>query len=409
MAEHIYRCTKCGKEYSPNDVLYLCPTCAQSYCPGQPLEGVLETLFDYDSLRGQMIFRERQTTHSIPTHVGMTPANPDWSLICAVETKWHPQYAVGNTPITKASRLAKEIGSDELWIKNDGLNPSGSLKDRASFLVVAHANQIGEQTIVTASTGNAASALAAVCAAAGKKAIIYVPASAPRAKLLQTKLYGADVIMVDGSYDEAFRLSLEHTEKSGGLNRNTGYHPLTIEGKKTVSLEIYSDLINNLPDNIVVPVGDGVIIAGVYKGFLDLLRIGLIEKLPRLICVQAETSNAIHNLIENGSYQNAEAPVTVADSISVSTPSNAWMAAHAVKETNGFSVTVTDEQILYAQALLARTAGVFAEPAAAAGLAGLKKAITKGNAVNGRTVLLVTGHGLKDIDAPRLTSIRSTC
>jgi len=330
----------------------------------------------------------------------MQPANPDWSHISAVETKYYPQYAVGNTPVVRAPRLEEQTGCDDLWIKNDGLNPSGSLKDRASFLVVAHANQLGESTLVTASTGNAASALAAVCAAAGKKAIIYVPASAPRAKLLQMKLYGAEVRAVDGTYDEAFRLSLEHTEKSGGLNRNTAYHPLTIEGKKTVSLEMFSNFSNSAPDNVIVPVGDGVIIAGVYKGFLDLQRLGLIKELPRLICVQAERSDAIHNLISTGAYRNAAAPTTVADSISVSAPSNAWMACRAVEETRGFSVTVADEEILDAQELLARTTGVFAEPAAAATLAGLRKTIDAGRTISGRTVLLITGHGLKDIDTP---------
>ena len=207
---------------------------------------------------------------------------------------------------------------------------------------MAEANRLKEPSIVTASTGNAASALAAVCAAAGKQAIIFVPESAPKAKLVQMLLYGARVIPVRGSYDDAFRLSLEYTARKGGLNRNTAYHPLTIEGKKTVGLEIYQQNRFKVPDVILVPVGDGVIISGVFKAFYDLKAAGLIAKLPRLVCVQAERSAAIHHYIRTGKYQNARRPATIADSISVSIPSNAHMARKAVLDSRGFSMTVSD-------------------------------------------------------------------
>jgi threonine synthase len=349
--------------------------------PGEPLRGVLEAEFDYE-------------------HIGRTfdRAAPDWSLFSAVEPVHFPPYAVGNTPLVRVPRLGAELGLDNLWVKNDGLNPSGSLKDRASFLVVAEANRIGEERIVTASTGNAASALAAVCAAAGKKAVIFVPASAPKAKLVQMRLYGAEVIAVNGTYDEAFRLSLEYTKERGGLNRNTAYHPLTIEGKKTVALEIWAQCGFSAPDWVVVPVGDGVILSGVHKGFKDLHLAGLAERLPRLVCVQAESSDAIHRYVESGRFLPAAAPVTVADSISVSVPSNAHMARRAITESEGFSVTVSDAEILDGQALLARTTGIFAEPAAAAAVAGLRKGAERFRK-DERVIPLVTGHGLKDVDA----------
>jgi len=318
-------------------------------------------------------------------------------LLCAVEREFHPPYPVGKTPLFCSQGLGEAVGMSDVWIKNDGQNPSGSLKDRASFLVVAEAIRLGERNVVAASTGNAASALAAVCASAGKNAVIYVPKSAPRAKLVQMVLYGADVRLVDGTYDDAFALSLAHTAEKGGLNRNTAYHPLTIEGKKTVSLEIFETL-GKAPDWVVVPVGDGVIISGVWKGFFDLLRMGVIEKLPRLVCVQAERSDAIHRFISSGKYANAESPTTIADSISVSAPSNALMAKRAVEASFGLSVTVTDAEILEAQKTLARTTGVFAEPAAAASVAGLVK-IRDSVGARERVVALVTGHGLKDIDA----------
>jgi threonine synthase len=267
--------------------------------------------------------------------------------------------------------------------------------------MVAEANRIGEDTLVTASTGNAASALAAVCAAAGKKAVIFVPRTAPKAKLVQIVLYGANIVLVNGSYDDAFRMSLEYTQSKGGLNRNTAYHPLTIEGKKTVALEIFAQNNFRAPDYIFVPVGDGVIISGVYKGFWDLKQAGLTEKMPKLVCVQAKSSDAIHHYIVTGRYRKAFKTKTIADSISVSVPSNAHLAKRAVAESRGFSILVSDPEILEAQTSLAKTTGIFAEPAAAATLAGLKRAVSeKRISRTAQVVLLITGHGLKDIEAP---------
>ncbi len=384
MSLFFYRCFDCGRLYRRDQVLYLCPACGQKFRPGQPLTGVLEAVFDYRSIARRF-----------------DKNKPDWSLFSAVEPKFYPNYPIGNTPFFRAERLGEKLGLKNVWIKNDGLNPSGSLKDRASFLMVAEASRLGEERLVAASTGNAASALAAVCAAAGKKAVIFVPKSAPRAKLVQIVLYGARIVLVDGTYDDAFRLSLEYTATRGGLNRNTAYHPLTIEGKKTVALEIAWQNGFKSPDYIFVPVGDGVIISGVYKGFWDLRQAGLVSRIPKLIGVQAESSAAIHRYIVTGQYRNAPRPKTIADSISVITPSNAHLARRAVLESKGFSLTVTDSEIGRAQSLLAETAGVFAEPAASAAAAGLIKA-ARDRRIRGQqqAVLLITGHGLKDIEAP---------
>ncbi len=376
-----YECSSCGKTYKRDEVKYLCPVCSVDYKPGEPLKGVLLAKFDYDYIGKKF-----------------TKDNPDVNLFSAVEEKYYPEYKCGNTPFLKFSKLNNQTGYENLWIKNDSLNPSGSFKDRASFLVVAEANRINEDTIVTASTGNAASSLAAVCASADKKAIIFVPESAPKAKLLQMFIYGADVRKVKGTYDDAFRLSLEYTEKNNGLNRNTAYHPLTIEGKKSAGLEIFIQNGFKVPDVILIPVGDGVIISGIYKAFYDLKEAGIINKLPRLICVQAESSNAIHNFIQTGIYKNADNPNTVADSISVSAPSNAYMAVKAVKESDGFSVTVSDDEIMIAQRELAMSTGIFAEPSCSTVLAALKKSKELLNSKE-QIVLLITGSGLKDIEA----------
>ncbi len=383
MTKFIYQCSTCGKTYRRDEVRYLCPACAKQYRPGIPLVGVLSVQFDYGAIRKKF---NRQ--------------KPDWNLFSAVEEKFFPPIPVGNTPFFKSAALGNELGFADVWLKNDGLNPSASLKDRASFLVVAEANRLKEKTIVTASTGNAASALAAVCAAAGKRALIFVPENAPKAKLVQMILYGATVVLVKGTYDDAFGLSLEYTTKRGGLSRNTAYHPLTIEGKKTVGLEIWQQNNWCVPDAILVPVGDGVIISGVHKAFCDLKTAGLISRLPRLICVQAEKSNAIHHYIESGIYENAANPDTIADSISVSIPSNAHLARKAVLESGGFSLTVSDDEILQAQGVLAATTGIFAEPASSTVVAALGKLhSTKRVGRKAQIVLLVTGHGLKDVEA----------
>lgn len=377
-----YRCTQCGKEYRRDEVRYLCPDCSKDYKAGMPLIGVLEAVFDYEGIGKAW------------------QKNPDIDLFSAVEPEFFPELPVGNTPFFKSSRLSEASGLLDVSIKNDGLNPSGSLKDRASHLVVAEAIRLKEKKVVTASTGNAACALSALCASAGLEAVIFAPKSAPPAKLVQIKVHGATLITVDGTYDDAFAASLEYTAKHGGLNRNTGYHPLTIEGKKSVGLEIFLQNNQNVPEWIVIPVGDGVILAGVHKAFVDLQKAGIISRLPRLLSVQADSSDAVTRYFETGKYADAAHPSTLADSISVKTPSNAHWAVRALQETNGVSLTVSDEEIGQAQVLLAKTTGVFAEPAASAGLAGLIKAADKHILCRmDQVVLLVTGHGLKDIGA----------
>ncbi|MGC8927558.1 MAG: threonine synthase [Myxococcota bacterium] len=361
---------------------YLCPECSKDYKPGLPLSGVLRAEFDYGFIKRHF-----------------SKKNPDFTLFSAVEKRYFPDYPVGNTPLIQSPSLSTLIGVRQLFIKYDGLNPSGSLKDRASFLMVSEANRLKEEKIVCASTGNAASALAAVCANANKRAVIFVPKTAPKAKLVQIVLYGAEIILVDGRYDDAFAMSLRYTERRGGLNRNTAYHPLTIEGKKTVSLEIFAQMNFSVPDVVVVPVGDGVIISGVYKGFYDLKMAGLIKKVPELISVQAEGSNAINRYIRSGKYEDCRVPDTIADSISVSTPSNAYMAKRAVEDSGGTTVDVSDAEIMSAQNILASKTGIFAEPAASAALAGaikMKMELKRYKSV----LLLITGNGLKDVDAP---------
>jgi threonine synthase len=234
----------------------------------------------------------------------------------------------------------------------------------------------------------------------GIPAAIFVPASAPRAKLIQALTYGARVFAVRGTYDDAFELCLRACRHLGWYNRNTAYNPYTIEGKKTVSFEIYEQLGNRAPDVVFVPTGDGCILSGVARGFRDLRALGLIDRLPRLMAVQAEGSNAIACALRGSGAVTAIAARSIADSITVNLPRNGAMAVRDVRESGGQAVVVSDEAILAAAYELASTTGIFAEPAAAASLAGLKASLQAGAVERDATVvLLVTGSGLKDIDA----------
>lgn len=383
MTHFHYQCHTCGKIWQRDEVRYLCPYCSPDALPEMPLKGVLSAVFNYDAIRQEWM-----------------SGNHDIQLFSAVEPKYFPDFQVAGTPFTRLKNLGDRLGLPNLFAKNDGLCLSGSLKDRASFLMVAEANRLGIDTLITASTGNAACALSAICAGSNKKAVIFVPKTAPKAKLTQLRLYGADLKIVEGNYDEACRQSLLYSQTHEGLNRNTAFHPLTIEGKKTVALEIFMQNQEKAPDFIVVSAGDGVILSSVFKGFNDLYLAGLIENIPHIICVQFEKSDAIHHLFQTGTYRPAEHPDTVADSISVINPANAYMAVDYIHKSKGKSVLVNDTEIMSAQKILAENSGIYAEPAAATAMAGLIKLNSqKYFDPEKQIVLLITGNGLKDIDA----------
>ena len=356
----------------------LCPECSSTHKSGQPLNGVLEVELS-----------------------GTLESNDPLDFL-PVEGQYFPAIPVGNTPLWQPENLQKKYGFPELYLKDDGVNPTGSLKDRASFLVAAFARKHGIREVVVASTGNAGSSMAGVGAAAGLKVKLFLPKTAPQAKMIQALQYGADLVLADKNYDQAFSLSLEYSKRRGGMNRNTAYNPMTIEGKKTVSIEIYKQL-KKAPDHVFVSVGDGVIMSGVYKGFRDLLQLGRIDKIPVVHAVQASGSDAICRAMESGDFDGqAESPVraakTVADSISVDTPSNGHLALKNLKAFGGHCFTVTDEEILCAQKELSSTCGLFSEPAAATAYAGFLKQKAALDS-NETCVVLLTGNGLKDINS----------
>jgi threonine synthase len=392
--EHVkhLRCTICGKTYAPGEVDYVCPDHGDA--------GILDVVYDYQAVRKRII-SHGMSGHDMWRYKALLPVALDAQV---------PPLSVGWTPMYRLDGLAARLGVAEVWVKDDGRNPTASLKDRASAMAVVKAQERGTSIITTASTGNAAAALAGLAASVGMTTVIFVPASAPEAKVAQLLVYGAHVLLVDGTYDDAFDLCLEATHKYGWYCRNTGYNPYMAEGKKTAAYEIGEQLAGRegefvVPDRVFVGVGDGCIISGLHKGWNDLKALGYTDRLPKLIGVQAEGSAAMANAWRDGvdplNMQPIEAH-TIADSISAGLPRDRIKAMRAVRETDGAYITVSDDEILAAIPALARASGVFAEPAGAAPYAGLLKAAREGMLDRSeRVVVLVTGNGLKDVASAR--------
>ncbi len=354
----------------------VCPDCAKQQQKDQPLTGILEV-----ELQGEV------------------DANFEIFDLLPIEREYFPPIPVGNSPLWQPANLRQSTGFKNLFIKDDGANPTASFKDRASFLVSAAAKKFNITDITLASTGNAGSSMAGIGAAAGQNITLFLPEAAPPAKLVQALQYGATVYRVNGNYDKAYDLSMEFSKKKGGINRNTAYNPLTIEGKKTVSLELFKQL-EKAPDVVFVSVGDGCIIAGVYKGFRDLKKLGIIPEVPKIIGVQAENSDALTRAFRTGQFVNIPTS-TVADSICVDVPRNGVHALAQLKEFNGEMITVSDDEIIQAQADLSSSTGLFTEPAGATAFAGFKKAAS-GLDPDEVVVILTTGNGLKDSSSATL-------
>ncbi len=374
------RCVKCGKTYEAVPDLTTCE-CG----------GILDIVYDYDYIKS--VF----TKETLKNRQNFTM----WryrELLPVEDTTPDPPLRVGWSPLYAADRLAKQLGIAKLYVKDDGLNPTASLKDRASAMAVAKAKEAGAKVIACSSTGNAASSLAGNAAAAGFETYIFVPSRAPKGKVAQLMTFGATVISVQGSYEDTFELSKAAIDRWGWYNRNAAINPYLSEGKKTVSLEIMEQLNWVVPDYIAISVGDGCTIAGLWKGLKDLYAIGFIDRLPRLISAQAAGCCPLNRAIAENKPWHPMEENTLADSIAVGVPRNADKALMAIRESNGLVVNVTDEEIMAAQKLLGRTCGVFGEPAGVTGTAGLKKLCEEGKIKKDATVVsVVTGNGLKDV------------
>ncbi|HHY94326.1 MAG TPA: threonine synthase [Firmicutes bacterium] len=377
-------CTLCGARYEATPDMYTCPHCGET--------GILDVLYDYDRVKTTM------TRETLAADRNLTMWRYGPLLPCAASTP-RPNLRVGWTPLYREDRYAATIGLKKVFVKDDGLNPTASLKDRASAMGVVKAQEAGAKAIACSSTGNAGSSLAGNATAAGLKSYIFVPERAPQGKLAQLLLFGATVISVKGNYEDAFSLSAEAIRHWGWYNRNAALNPYLMEGKKTVSLEIAEQLGWKAPDWVVVSVGDGCTVAGVGKGFFELHACGLIDRVPRILGVQAEGCAPLYRAFKAGKEEFIPEPEeTLADSIAVGVPRNPVKALRAIRRAHGEMITVSDQEILEAIRLLGSTAGIFAEPAAAAGFAGLAKASRTGLIAAEEVVVgIVTGNGLKDV------------
>lgn len=381
-----FRCVLCGAEYALDDVEYVCPKHGN--------DGILDVVYDYDYIRPHFSKARlaRNRDYSMWRYADLLPIT-DPALV--------PPLQVGWTPLYHARRLGSEVGLEQLYIKDDGRNPTASFKDRASAVGIVKAREKTRRVMTAASTGNAASSLAGLAASVGMPTYIFVPERAPQAKVAQLLVFGARVIMVRGTYDQAFDLCLEASAAYGWYSRNTAYNPYLSEGKKTAAFEICEQLAWNAPDRIFVSVGDGCIVGGLGKGLADLYALGLIDRMPQLVGVQAAGSAVLYNAWRADTESITPiVPQTIADSISVGIPRDAVKALRAVRRTAGQFMTVSDEEILDAMRVLARIGGVFGEPAGVTGFAGLRKLVREGQiASNERVVVLVTGNGLKDVQS----------
>jgi threonine synthase len=383
-----------GQEFAPDEVMYVDPNYGN--------EGILDVQYDYDLIKSRFSREQlaNNRDYTIWRYKPLLPVEADAAV---------PPLAVGWTPLYDAPRIADRFGLRQVWVKDDGRNPTASFKDRASAIAVVKAQELNADVVTTASTGNAAAALSGLCASVDQKNVIFVPESAPQAKVAQLLVFGSTVLLVQGTYDDAFELCLQAADEYGWYNRNTGFNPYMSEGKKTASFEICEQLDWHAPDAIFVSVGDGCIIGGLHKGLKDLLAMGWIDRMPRLIGVQSAGSDFMYQAWANNEDVLTKQPIeahTVADSISAGLPRDRLKAMAAVEETFGAYVRVSDEEILDAIPAMARLAGVFGEPAGATAYAGLVKAAADGVvSASDRVVVLNTGNGLKDI-AGAMTAVK---
>ena len=386
-----YRCIACSVGQDVDFDGFLCPACG----------GNLDISYDYEAVANTI----DESFLTDPCDLfGFAP------LLPLKQPRSYFPLRVGGTPLYPARRLGDMAGMQHLYLKDDSTNPSASLKDRASAVAVGRALDIGADVVSVASTGNAGSSLACLAAATGLEAVVFVPAAAPVAKLTQILAFGARVLAVKGNYDDAYDLCLAASDEFSWFNRSTGYNPFTREGKKTCAFEIWQDLDGLVPDRVVVSTGDGNTLSAIWKGWCDLKAIGLIDRLPKIDCVQSRASAAISETVHDIRGGDGSEPdwatlavkevkaSTVADSIAVDRPRDGLAAIKAVIQSGGEAVTVSDEEILAAIPEMARVTGVFPEPAAAAPWAGVKQMVRDQQiSIDELVVCIVSGSGLKDI------------
>lgn len=370
------RCIGCGKEYSSDEIIYVCKSC------GALLEVVIElqkVSFDEIAKRPLGVWRYEE----------FLPVEEGSEIISLRE---------GGTPLYRCDRLAKWAGVKRLYIKYEGANPTGSFKDRGMTLGVTKAKSLGSKAVACASTGNTSASLSAYAARAGLTCYVILPADkVAMGKLAQALMHGAKVISVKGNFDDALRLVMDLSVKMEIYLLNS-VNPWRLEGQKTLAFEV-SDQLGHVPDFVAVPMGNCGNISAIWKGFKEYRGAGVIEKLPRMFGIQAEGAAPVINMLRKNldTLVPISHPETLATAIRIGNPVNWPKAVNAIRESNGLYDSVSDDEIVEAQRIIATLEGIGVEPASAASVAGVKKAVSKG--FLGRTdevVCVCTGHLLKD-------------
>jgi len=375
-------CIGCEAQYPPTEIVYVCKRCGD----------LLDVRYDYDILR-----------ESVDTSLWKARPISVWryeELLPLDKASVKVSLGEGGTSLHRSVRLAESLGLKRLHVKNEGENPTGSFKDRGMTVGVSKAVEIGAKKVVCASTGNTSASLAAYAAKAGLECIVLIPSQKiALGKLAQAVVYGANVLQIEGSFDDALRAAMELAQSKTGLYLLNSINPYRLEGQKTLAYEVWDQLGGRAPDKILVPVGNAGNISAIWKGFQDLNQLGLISNLPRMIGIQAEGASPIAEAFRRGlsKIKPVPNPETVATAIRIGSPASWKKALRVVRDSKGLMETVADAEILEAQKLLARLEGIFVEPASASSIAGLKKLVEVGAVSCEEEVICVTtGHGLKD-------------
>ncbi len=383
------RCRECARTY-PAEALHVCDFCF----------GPLEVVYDYDRIAAE-VTRESiaQGPLTIWRYAPLLPANAGSPV----------DLGAGFTPLVRAERLAAELGLGEVWIKNDTVNPTGSFKDRVVSVALTKARELGFKVAACASTGNLANAVAAHAAHAGMKSYVFIPHDLEAGKVVMTAVYGGNVIAVDGNYDDVNRLCAELAgEQPTWAFVNVNVRTYYSEGSKTLAFEVAEQLGWEAPDHVVVPIASGSQLTKVHKGFQELHKVGLLpdEASVRISGAQALGCSPVATAFKEGTdIVRPVKPNTIAKSLAIGNPADGPYAVEAARQTGGVIEAVTDDEVVAAIKLLARTEGIFAETAGGVTIATLAKLAAAGVVRRDeRVVAMVTGHGLKTIEAVAATS-----
>ena len=382
--DHELECIGCHVHFPATETAYACLTCGE----------LLEVVYNSDKLREAVdLSIWKSKTPSVWKYEELLPIKPASVKVTLGE---------GGTTLHKTTRLGKLFGLNKLNVKNEGENPTGSFKDRGMTVGVTRAVEINSHRVICASTGNTSASLSAYAAKASVESIVIIPrGKIALGKLSQAIAHGARIIEIEGYFDDALRTVLDLVKSDPSLYLLNSVNPYRIEGQKTLAYEIWDQLEGDVPDTVVVPVGNAGNISAIWKGFQDLYMIGLISRLPRMIGIQAQGASPLSEAFKTGQSEMTpfQHPQTVATAIKIGAPASWKKALTAVKNSKGMMETVTDDEILESQKLLARLEGLFVEPASASSVAGLKKLVDLGSiGVDEKVICVVTGHGLKDPD-----------